>query len=244
MITKKQEAGLAYNFDQDPDLWLVLISSYIDNEGVDTNALKKGIIEESESWKVIVKQTKQRGFEGLKDMACDRQVRWRMALNKVLEDDDQIQILKIYLRSLIALKLKKVNLAFGGAVKVKINQVLSFVANDAFYYLAHWDEVRGYLKSGKTESGSLTEEMRQFYQQQLNEYAQPLFSLISILVVFKSAKTGNDIQRVQRYINDKLIKTLEVRMYSMDRNSDSYKTLVKKLKSYQGLYQAVEIRFE
>lgn len=245
MFTKKKESNLAYNMEQNTDLWLVLLREYVLSNGEKSEFLKRGILDELDEWNALVQKAKKTHFEDLKDFIYTKPTRWRFSIRSLLADPVHASILETYLRTLIALRLKKINLAFGGEVKQKINRVLSFSANEAFSYLIRYLEIYYALQEGKTPLGSAAEgELKQYYESMLQENLNFLYIFLTIIVIFKSAHCTADITYLQTYIQENLVRPTEIRLASLDRKSDSYRMAKDKLESYQTLLRGTDISFE
>jgi hypothetical protein len=244
-FTKKKEANLAYNLEQDNDLWLALLSEYASSNGEKSEFLKAGIIDESPEWKELARQVSKSGYKDLKELACNKQTRWHFTLRTILDDPVHAAILETYLRSLVALKLKKINLAFGGEVKQKINRVLSFAANEAFVYLGKYKEYTRTLAEGKTDHGVIVDgKMKVSYEEMQRENLNLLYIFLTIIVVFKTARCGVDIAFLQQYIQEYLVRPLEIRLASLKKKSPEHINTKNKLDAYLKLQRATDISFD
>jgi len=244
-FTKKKESTLAYNMEQNTDLWLVLISEYVLSNGEKSEFLKEGIIDELEEWNHLVKQVSATRFQDLKKIICTKRTRWRLSIRNLLGDPVHVSILETYLRSLVALKLKKINLAFGGEVKQKINRLLSFTGNEAFIYLRKYIEVTQTLTEEKTTSGNPLEgNARRFYEEMQWENLNFLNIFLTIIVIFKTASCREDIEFLQQFIQSMLIKPQEARISGLNTRSEEYKKGRERLDAYQMLLGATDISFE
>jgi hypothetical protein len=243
-FSKKKEATLAFNMEQNTDLWLALMSEYTLSNGQKAEFLKFGILDELDEWNELVKQVTSTRFQGLKDIIRTKRTRWHLSIRNLLADPVHVGILETYLRSLVALKLKKINLAFGGEVKQKINRVLSFAANESFIYLRKYLEVSQALTEGKLPSGvQLEANVRRLYEEMQWENLNFLNIFLTIIIIFKSANCKEDIEFLQGYINSMLVRPQETRLSSLNTRSEEYKLGRDKLVAYQMLLGATEISF-
>jgi hypothetical protein len=244
-FTKKKESNLAYNMEQNTDLWLVLISEYTISNGQRSEFLKRGIIDELVEWNDLVRTTSLTHFRDLKDIICNKTTRWRLAIRKMLEDPVHANIFDIYLRSLVALKLKKVNLAFGGEVRQKINRVLSFTANETLIYFRKYMDATKSLQVGKTDLGVLIDgNMRGFYEGMKKENLNFVIVFLTIIIYFKTAQCTEDINFLRQHIQKSLLKPIEMQLTLLNNRSDEHKILKDKLDSYQKLLNATDISFD
>ncbi|NPV86792.1 MAG: hypothetical protein HPY45_12375 [Anaerolineae bacterium] len=243
-LDSKQEANLAFNFEQDSDLWPVLLSNHFCSHGTLLEELKRGILEDTQEWQKLVSETKKKGFADIKTIALEKSVQWNMRFRQLLQDPVHVQILKVYLRSVIALKMKRIaDFGARAQTKQKINNILSFVGNEAYAYLDRYADITNCLCTGKTPSGgNMTPALRVFYESRQAEQAKKVAAMVAIIIVFKGANSLEDTRKLQNFIDYNLIAPLEALANSEDKNEA--KQNKEKLEAYRKLRAAVEITFE
>jgi hypothetical protein len=243
-LSTKEEAVLSYNLEQDPDQWLVLLDQQFLG-GELPQSFNMGIIEDSESWQEVVDEAKTRGFGQLKDMALDKSVQWNIRFRKLLANPLQVIILRFYLKTMIALKLKKVA-DFGGraATKQKINNILSFVANEAHACLDRYWDAFTCLQTGKTVNGTLlNQDLKIFYEGRMGDFVKRTATLVAIIVVFKGANSLDDTHKLQSFIDLNMIIPTES-LLKASKEKYEQQQLKDRLEVYRKLRSAVEITFE
>lgn len=243
-LTKKEQAELVFNFEEDNDLWLVFLSQYINTQGQDSEKLKKALLDNSDEWKKIVNRVKQTKFEDLKALVCEKIVQWNFRVRQLLLDEGQINIFKFYLRALVSLKSKKITeVGYRAKTKKQFNSIIAAIASDAYTTLEQYIRISGYLTTGKTSKGEdLTEEGKTFYNQLYNEDLAHVAALVAIILLFKGASCENDIINLQNFIRQNLIHPLEAKVL-ITKDNDEKDRIRSRLISYRKLVFAVEISF-
>lgn len=246
-LTQKQQAELIFGFEEDTDLWLVLFSEYVASQGKSSEELKGMLLNKTDEWKKRVAETKESGFKDLKALACDHIVQWNFRLRQLLQDAGHENILSFYLRSLVSLKTRRVrDVGYRAQTQKQINGILSAIANDAFSALDRYNRATEYIETGLTSGGEpLTDEGKVFYDALRNEMVTHIAALIAVLLLFKGARSQDDIENLQNFISQNLVSPLEAKASALTAEEDSQTKdrLSERIFVYEKLRGAVEISF-
>lgn len=242
-LTSQQEAGLGFAFDQDPDLWLILLSHLVNVEGA-AEALKRGVVENSPVWQEVLRAGKEKGLGALKELACKQPTRWNETLLQLLQDPGQVELLLFYLRTLVGLRTKRVPQP---APRIRpqqhINQLISSLANRAYADLEHYAEAARRLESGKTASGlSLSAKASEYYRTSYENHFKQVSSLLAIILIFKTASSGADVEGLRTFIQRSIIRPLEVKVVLLRGEEKMEQTAI--LENYYHLLKDINLAFD
>ncbi|MBI9043857.1 MAG: hypothetical protein JEZ06_05185 [Anaerolineaceae bacterium] len=242
-IPAKQEAGLAFQFEEDVDLWLVLLSRYIETKGKTSEDLIRGLIENSAAFQKLTEEVKNKGYDDLIVLSRDRTLQWNMQLRKMLSDPAHAFIMRFYFKNIIALKTKKgAQIGARGQLQKKINEILSHFGNEAYTSLENYIEATRTLITGKTPSGNdLNENIQTYIVSKQNDNLKHICLMLTLILGFKFAKKYDDIQKLQDFIRNQMIKPLEATVIFSKLNGNDTRT---KIKSYYKLIEAIDITFD
>jgi hypothetical protein len=238
-LTREQEARLVNTLEQDPDLWLVLLTLYITSEAKESEELKLGLLENTDKWQSLARDVKHWGFGDLADLARHRTSQWNAWFWYLLGDVGHVNLLSFYLRSLISLKTKRVtDIGPRAEVRQRINGGLTTVANDALASLERFRHAADMLGSGKP----ITAQARAYYEAAQMENVLQIAALLGVRVQLGEAKQTDDIRQLQHFIRRSLVEPLEARAATL--TGADKKQAPDKAASFHRLVQAVEINFE
>lgn len=235
-LTSKQRSLLSFNFEEEPDLWWILLAEHFDTQGETINDLKIGIINETDKWKDIVQSRKRDGFGDLKSIASDRVVYWNIRISQMLNDPGHVTIMGFYLRCLVQLKIKKGKFMGRRAdVQKKINSVVSYMGNEAYKYLEKFSDASKLLATGKTPTGQeITDILRAFNETKKIDNERLVSAFLAIIVQFTELQNAEDVLVLQKYIeryiiaplNAKLKNATEYEINSINQNIENYTKLM------------------
>ncbi|GEM_PF-2832614 len=244
-MTKQQENILAYNLDEEPDLWLILFFGYIVSGGKKSEELKKALIDDSEEWKQFVQEVKSNDLlQTLTVVARDRLTRWNIIIKNLLSDQGHSRLFRMYLQALMAQKIKKV-VGFGGRAQLKkqMNTILAVIAGNVLANLDKYDEAAQRLASGKNPDGSpLTETQIKFYEPSKVENLKQIALLLAVIVIFRNATCADDIKKLQEFIRVNLIAPLKLEADAMPSGYEKMQ-VNKRIEGYMQLIKTVDISF-
>lgn len=260
-LTQKQKGTISYALEQDTDIWLVLLSEYLISHGEKSEALKAGLIDDTDGWKQLVTEAKQKGFRDLEILAIGKNADWNLGIEHLLSDAGHVNLLNLYLRSLAAQKIKKVaDIGSRAQLQKQINAILAAVANDALTALDRYSEAKASLASGKTPAGKgFSKILKLFYEENKTENLKQIASLIGVIILLKSARGPRDVKQLQLFIQTHLLDTLEQKTTALKQQlggstvqadslageeiKQTLKAIADRKVFYRKLLRAVEINF-
>ena len=244
-LTQKQRATLLYSFEEDSDLWMVLLLLYIESQGEQAEVLRLGIANDTDEWKKMVAGVKNRGFGELHKLAVERIALWNIRIKQLLSEAGHLEILISYLRALISLKNQRV--AYVGAradTQRQINSIISSLANNVYVALDKYERATEFVVTGKTSAGEdIPEESRLFYEMMQNEALSHIGSLLAVLLIFKGASCTEDVENLKEFIETVIVAPLETTLSSL-MDLEERERLRGRLSGYYKLIRAVEINFD
>jgi len=261
ILTQKQKVTISYALEQDTDLWLVLLSEHLNSHGEKSEMLKAGLIDDTEGWKQLVAEVKQKGFRGLEILAIEKNTDWNLGIERLLSDAGHVNLLNLYLRSLASQKIKKVaDIGSRAQLHKQINAIMAAVANDALTALDRYSEAKVSLASGKTPAGKeFSKILRLFYEENKTENLKQIASMIGVIILLKSARGPRDVKQLQVFIQAHLLNPLEQKTTELKQRLGSstvqadylageeikqtLKTIGDRKVFYRKLLRAVEINF-
>ena len=246
-LTPKQEAAFVYHQEQDLDWWPVLLCQHLCSRGDTLAALKASILGDSGEWELAVAQAKAGGLGAVRKLASEKAAQWGSRVKLLLADPIHVQLLELYLKSVVLLKSKRVADVGGRAqTRQQVNTILAGIANKALTGLDRFVKASAYQSSGITAGGRvLTPEAHTFYETMYKENAALVTNLLAVVFLLREAQCAADIRQLQDYIKINLIKPLEIKTgMLMDTTSPDYKSQREKVWLYQKLLRMVEISFE
>ncbi|MBP7692086.1 MAG: hypothetical protein KA764_09225 [Anaerolineales bacterium] len=212
-LTQKQEATLAYTFENDPDEWLVLLAAFIEGRGADSETLKASLLAGDDAWRARVAAAKAQGFEALAGLITERLAMWNLRVRQLLGDAGHTNLLRFYLNALIMLKTAKVK-EFGprGEIKRQMNVSLAQLANEAYATLERYGRAVEIMARGATAGGqALSPEARAIYTARVQESGSHVAALLGAIVLFRQTGTPAASQRLRQFVREQLIVPLEMR---------------------------------
>jgi hypothetical protein len=243
-LSSKQEAELLYYYDEDPDLWLYLLIEYFRSGKEQSERLKGGLLANTPEWQGLLALSKERGLGDLRETAITKQLQWTLKLQQLLMDEGHINLLSFYLRSLINLKNKKVA-AIGNRGKTahQINSIISYLANSMYAFLDRYREAQTRLNSGKSPGGAdLSQAAKAYYETSRGENLREITGLLGLLVIFKGAKSTEDVENVKKYLQANLVKPLEIRLKTAGTTEEKIE-IQGKITNFNKLLQLMDIQF-
>ena len=245
-LTPKQEAAFVFHQEQVPDWWPALLCQHLCSRGDTLAALKAAILDGSQEWEVAVAQAKAGGLGVVRKLAGEKPAQWGFRLKLLLADPIHVQLLELYLKSLVLLKGKRVSDVGGRAqTRQQVKPILAAIANEALAGLDKFVKASGYTNTGTTAGGRvLPPEARTFYETMQKENAALVTNLLAVIFLLREAQSTADIHQLQEYIKTNLIKPLEIKTgMLMDTTAPDYKNQREKVWLYQKLLRVVEISF-
>lgn len=243
-LSSKQEAELSFMLEEDPDQWLVLLVQFIALGKEASGQLKTGMLNNTPEWQKMAAETRERGFEDLKQMALTRVTKWNVWLRQLLSDPDQIVLFDFYLRSIVNLKKKRVvGFSFRAKTQQQINNALSAIGNAAFICLERYQEALYRLDSGiMANKMELTPVARAYYEESYNDHLKQISWYLALIVMIRSVSSNQDVDLMRQYIRTNIIRPMEARK-SMLKGKDAQQ-LQDRIESYYRLMEVLNITYE
>lgn len=240
-LTPKQEAALAFTFENDPDEWLVLLAGFMDSHGAESEALKAGLLEGSAEWKARVAAAKTERLPALNAQVVERLSAWQVWIQQLLTDPGQVTFLRIYLNTLIMLKAAKVK-DFGprGEIRKKINQATAHMANEAYSNLEQYLRAVELLnKSASGKGRPLPPESLTFYTNRRKETARHVGLRLGAIILLREAGSPEAGVRLRTFVREQMIAPLE--LHARAAPAAEQKVVREHIASYNALLQAVDV---
>lgn len=242
-LTSKQISNISFNFEQDTDLWVVMVSEYIKAQGKNSEKLKAAILDETPEWQHIVKNEKQNNFLDLRNFIINKSTQWNVHIRHLLSDAGHINLLRMYLRALVAQRVKKVA-DVGGRAKTRqqINLTVAFLGNEAYICLNRLEIASEFVSTGKTEGGNdLGSESILYYTNFKSENQLQIANMLAMVILVKYSTCSEDVDILKDYIRRTAIRPIEYRLDALDRSDKEQAR--HRLDLYYRLLEAVDIHF-
>ena len=242
-LTSKQVSNISYNFEQDTDLWPVLLSEYLSSQGKNSEALKSALVEDSPEWHQTVDRVKQVGFTSMMEYIKTKNAAWNVHLRHLLTDEGHMHLLRIYLRALVAQRAKRVaDVGARAQTRQRINVTLAFLGNEAFISLNRLEIATEFVRTEKTEGGKdLGIDSFLFYTNMKTENQLQIANMIAMIILLKYATCTEDIEVLKTFIKKTAIRPIEHRLDALaDRDKEQARH---RLDLYYRLLEAVDIHF-
>ena len=238
-LTREQEASLVHTLEEDPAMWLVLLTLYITSEAKEADDLTQGLLANTSRWQSLARDVKLWGFGELADMAYARTSLWKQWIDQLLTDPTQALLLNFFFRSLVARKNRRVaDVGPRAQTQQRLQAIHAAIASEALVALDRYRHAAAMLASGK----SVTIQAHTYYQTTLQETSSQIAALLGATVQLTEARTGEDIRQLQQFILRQLLEPLEVKVPGLPVNER--KAAIEKAASYRRLMQAVQISFD
>ena len=243
-LTSAQETSILSRMDQDEALWLVFFMTCIRSQANQLDALKTRFIDATPQWQEEAKKIKQEGFGDLRQLINEKTLQWNIRVKQLLADAGMLTFFKVYLRSLAALRSKKLNTSDPTAnARKQINTVLSQLADNISLCLDPYQDMVRCLERNQTPGGKdLTDVSRSYYQSRQNEYFNLISTYLALVVLLKTAATSEDLVRCQDLARRNLVKPLEIKIDNLDKNDK--KEAWNKLDNYSKLIRSMDIQLQ
>ena len=244
-LNKTQEANLAFNLDEDTDLWPAMLAGFIASNGEKSEELKYGIINDTDAWKAFYAEAKEQDMiNAMAPIARDKLIRWSIIVKNVLSDLGHTRLFRIYLQALMAQKIKKV-VGFGGRANLKrqLNTIQAVIASNMMANLDKFEEAQLCLSTGRAKDGSvLSDTLKKFYEPSRTENLKQITLLMGVIIIFRAAASADDVKRLQDFIRVNLIAPLKSEADAMPTGYDKTQAN-KRIEGYMQLIKTVDISF-
>jgi hypothetical protein len=244
-LSSTQESNYIFNIDQESDWWPSLIWKYCILEEKEYANLLNAMIETPEEWKKCVAEYKIEGKKDLREIILNKTEEWAKHIQIILEDPVQIKLLDLYLKNLVLLKHKRVtDIGTRAKTKQRINSITSGMGDDALstlesykYALEHLANIRQLADQTKSQS-AIT-----YYEIRKQEESIQIALLLGAIMLFRNARSSEDVQQLQKYFENRVIRLIEHKLLSITDIHEIAK-MHEKISSYKQLINAIEINFE
>lgn len=244
-MSKSQEANLAFNLDEDTDLWPAMLTGFIASNGEKSEELKYGFVNNSEAWAAFYNEVKEKDMiNAMAPIARDKLIRWSIIIKNVLADLGHTRLFRMYLQALMAQKIKKI-VGVGGRANLKkqINAILAVIASNMMANLDKYEEAQMCLTTGRAKDGSaLSDTLKKFYDPSRAENLKQITLLLGVIIIFRAAANADDIKRLQDFIRINLIAPLKSEADAMPTGYDKTQAN-KRIEGYMQLIKTVDISF-
>ncbi len=244
-MSKSQEANLAFNLDEDTDLWPALLAGFIASNGEKSEELKYGFVNNTEAWTTFYNEVKEKDMiNAMAPIARDKLIRWSIIIKNVLADLGHTRLFRMYLQALMAQKIKKI-VGVGGRANLKkqINAILAVIASNMMANLDKYEEAQLCLTTGRAKDGSaLSDTLKKFYEPSRTENLKQITLLLGVIIIFRAAASADDIKRLQDFIRINLIAPLKSEADAMPTGYDKTQAN-KRIEGYMQLIKTVDISF-
>lgn len=244
-INKTLEANLAFNLDEDIDLWPAMLAGFIASNGEKSEELKYGLVNNTEAWQAFYNEVKDKDMiNAMAPIARDKLIRWSIIIKNVLADLGHIRLFRMYLQAVMAQKIKKI-VGVGGRANLKkqTNAILAVIASNMMANLDKYEEAQMCLSTGRAKDGSaLSDTLKKFYEPSRTENLKQITLLLAVIIIFRAASNADDIKRLQDFIRINLIAPLKTEADAMPTGYDKTQAN-KRIEGYMQLIKTVDISF-
>jgi hypothetical protein len=237
-LTSAQQSNLFFNFEENENLWLILLKEYFNTHGEFSESLKEDLINNSMNWQSTVEQITAEGYDDIVNIIQNRTLQWKITLKTLLQDKGHVNILQYYLKFLIGLKTSAgKEIGHRAASKKQINTILSVVSDDALASLDQYNRACEMLGKDHHHNPST----KAFYSNMQSDAHETLAALIGIIFLFKNISKNEDVEKLQDFIRKNLIMPLRTKEKVTEGRENE--VIRKKIRNYEKLLSAVEINF-
>jgi hypothetical protein len=243
-LTSPQENNLLNRMDQEEDLWIVFFIAFTHCRVNQIEDLKTRFIDATPTWQEEAKKIRELGLDDLRQLISEKTLQWNIRVKQYLTDPGLVTLFRIYLRYLAALRVKRININDPASnMHKQINSVLSQLADNIFSNIDPYQDMSRCLDRNQTPGGKdLTEVSRNYYQMRQNEYFNLISTYLALAILLKTATSGEDLVRCQDLARRNLVKPLESKIDTFDKNDK--KDAWSKLDNYSKLIRSMDIQLQ